>query len=96
LEVTKWDIFHYTYALLHDPVYRSRYAENLKRELPGYRLTRRTCRCVSPLRSNRAELLRLHLNYEQAEEYPLQWLENRDVPFSWGVEKMRLNKEKTR
>ena len=33
-DVTKWDIFHYVYALLHDPAYRTRYAENLKRELP--------------------------------------------------------------
>ena len=32
--ITKWDIFHYTYALLHSPEYRERYAANLKRELP--------------------------------------------------------------
>ena len=34
LKITKWDIFHYTYALLHHPHYRQRYAANLKRELP--------------------------------------------------------------
>jgi predicted helicase len=33
-QVTKWDIFHYVYALLHHPQYRQRYAENLKRDLP--------------------------------------------------------------
>lgn len=33
-QVTKWDIFHYVYALLHHPQYRQRYAENLKRNLP--------------------------------------------------------------
>jgi predicted helicase len=32
--ITREDIFHYVYALLHHPTYRSRYAENLKRELP--------------------------------------------------------------
>ena len=32
--VSKWDIFHYVYALLHHPQYRERYAENLKRDLP--------------------------------------------------------------
>ncbi len=32
--ITKWDIFHYVYAVLHHPEYRSRYAANLKRELP--------------------------------------------------------------
>ena len=32
--ITKWDIFHYVYAVLHHPAYRERYAANLKRELP--------------------------------------------------------------
>ena len=32
--ITKLEIFHYTYALLHHPEYRTRYAANLKRELP--------------------------------------------------------------
>jgi predicted helicase len=28
------DIFHYVYAVLHHPIYRTRFADNLKRELP--------------------------------------------------------------
>jgi predicted helicase len=32
--ITKWDIFYYTYAVLHHPEYCTRYAANLKRELP--------------------------------------------------------------
>ena len=32
--LTKWDIFHYVYAILHHPQYRERYAANLRRELP--------------------------------------------------------------
>ena len=32
--ITKWDIFHYTYGLLHHPDYREKYQENLKRDLP--------------------------------------------------------------
>jgi predicted helicase len=32
--ITRWDIFHYVYAVLHHPEYRERYAANLKRELP--------------------------------------------------------------
>jgi predicted helicase len=32
--ITKWDIFHYVYAVLHHPEYRQRYAANLRRELP--------------------------------------------------------------
>jgi predicted helicase len=32
--ITKWDIFHYIYAVLHHPEYRERYAANLRRDLP--------------------------------------------------------------
>ncbi|HET7207094.1 MAG TPA: type ISP restriction/modification enzyme [Terriglobales bacterium] len=32
--ISKWDIFHYVYAVLHHPEYRQRYAANLRRELP--------------------------------------------------------------
>jgi predicted helicase len=32
--ITKDAIFHYVYAVLHDPLYREKYAENLKREFP--------------------------------------------------------------
>src|SRR5712691_2161402 len=30
------------------------------------------------------------VTYEQAKAYPLKWVENREVPFSWRVEKMKL------
>jgi predicted helicase len=33
-EITKWDIFYYVYGLLHHPGYRTKFADNLKRELP--------------------------------------------------------------
>ena len=32
--IKRQDIFHYVYAMLHHPAYRTRYAENFKRELP--------------------------------------------------------------
>ena len=32
--ITKKAIFHYVYAVLHDPIYREKYALNLKREFP--------------------------------------------------------------
>lgn len=32
--ISKQDIFHYVYAVLHDPVYRETYAPNLKRDFP--------------------------------------------------------------
>jgi predicted helicase len=42
-----------------------------------------------------AQLAALHIGYEQAPEYPLTQVVNKDVSFSWRVTKMRLNKEKT-
>lgn len=33
-DITKWDIFYYVYGLLHHPGYRTKFADNLKRELP--------------------------------------------------------------
>ena len=32
--ISKWDIFHYTYGILHHPEYREKYQANLKRDLP--------------------------------------------------------------
>jgi len=42
-----------------------------------------------------AALAALHVGYEQAEEYPLTQIVNKNVPFSWRVTKMRLSKDKT-
>ena len=33
-KISKQAIFHYCYAVLHDPLYREKYAQNLKREFP--------------------------------------------------------------
>ncbi len=51
--ITKWDIFHYVYAVLHHPDYRQRYAANLRRELPripfvGSCATLSTCHPEAP------------------------------------------------
>ena len=90
--VTKWDIFHYVYALLHHPAYRERYAENLKRELPRipYVPAGDFPRYVETGRA----LADLHLHYESAPEYPLTERINNAIPFSWRVQKMKLTREK--
>ena len=88
-EVTKWDIFHYVYAMLHHPQYCERYVENLKRELPRIPLLHRKDAFLTCVTIGR-QLMDIHLHYEQAKEYPLNWIENQEVPFSWRVEKMRL------
>jgi predicted helicase len=43
--ITKWDIFHYIYAVLHHPEYRERYAANLRRELPRIPFASATTAC---------------------------------------------------
>ncbi len=89
--IGKWDIFHYVYALLHHPVYRERYQANLKRDLPRLLYT------LDFWDFARAgqRLGELHIGYEEAAEYPLHFIENREVPIDWRVEKMRLSKDKT-
>jgi predicted helicase len=93
-QVTKWDIFYYIYGMLHHPQYRERYKENLKRDLPHIPLllTREAFDiCVRVGK----QLMDIHLNYEQLKEYPLKWIENEDIPFSWHVKKMRLTPDRT-
>lgn len=92
-EVTKWDIFHYVYGILHHPEYRERYKENLKRDLPHIPLLLRQEAFETCVRIGK-QLMDIHLNYEQAKEYPLDEVENRDVPFSTVVEKMKLTSDR--
>ncbi|PZV24328.1 MAG: helicase, partial [Snowella sp.] len=89
--ITKWDIFHYTYAVLHHPHYRQRYAANLKRELPRIPFAPE----FWPFAIAGKRLAEIHVNYEQQPEYRLKHLENKDLPIDWRVEKMRLSKDKT-
>ncbi len=93
-EVTKRDIFHYVYAMLHHPQYRERYAENLKRDLPHIPLLHRKEAFLACVGIGK-QLMDIHLHYEQAEEYQLKWIENHNVPFSRRVEKMRLTPDRT-
>lgn len=94
--VTKRDIFHYVYALLHHPDYRERYKENLKRELPRLPLVADADGTVfQTYVTVGAELAALHVGYEDAAEYLLKEEVTKDVPFSWRVTKMRLSTDKT-
>ncbi|MBD2480668.1 type ISP restriction/modification enzyme [Planktothrix sp. FACHB-1365] len=89
--ITKWDIFYYTYGILHHPTYRERYAANLKRELPRIPYAPDFRGFVNAGQ----QLADLHLNYEQQPEYNLKFIENDQVPLNWRVEKMKLSKDKT-
>jgi len=93
-EVTKWDIFHFVYAMLHHPKYREHYAENLKRDLPHIPLLNQEEAFLACVAIGK-QLMDIHLHYEQAEEYKLKWIENRNVPLSWGVEKLQLTPDRS-
>jgi predicted helicase len=89
--ITKWDIFNYTYAILHHPHYRTRYVANLKRELPRIPFAP----TFRPFATAGDRLAEIHIHYEQQPEYLLKHQENKDLPIDWRVEKMRLSKDKT-
>jgi predicted helicase len=89
--ITKWNIFHYVYALLHHPFYCERYAANLKRELPRIPYAP----AFRAFAEAGKQLADLHLNYESQKEYPLEMIESQEAALDWRVEKMRLNKDKT-
>lgn len=88
--ISKWDIFHYVYAVLHHPQYREQYAANLRRELPRIPFALDFRRFAEA----GAWLAELHVNYENQPEYSLQALENKDARLNWRVERMRLSKDK--
>jgi predicted helicase len=69
--ITKDSIFHYVYAVLHDPNYRETYELNLKREFPRI-----------PFYTNFArwsewgkELMRLHMGYEEIKPWPVKQID---------------------
>ena len=89
--IGKWDIFHYVYAFLHHPDYRERYGVNLKRDLPRLLYTPD----FWDFAKAGGRLGEIHIGYEEVPEYPLHFIENREVSIDWRVEKMRLSKDKT-
>ena len=90
--ITKWDIFHYTYGLLHHPDYRETYQANLKRDLPHIPFATD----FRGFAEAGARLADLHVNYESQPEYDkLKFIQIPDVPLNWRVEKMKLSKDKT-
>jgi predicted helicase len=88
--ITKFDIFHYIYAILHHPAYIRKYAANLKKQLPRIPFIRN----FQEMAEAGKNLARLHIYYEGQEEYPLK----KNVSFAenpnWQIEKMILSKDR--
>ena len=91
--ITKWDIFHYNYALLHHPVYREKYEMNLKRDLPHIPFAEDFWAFAKA----GEQLANLHVNYKSVSKY--EKLQLQEAPeqhkIDWQVEKMRFSKDKT-
>ena len=85
--ITAEHIFAYTYALLHDPVYRHKYAIDLTRELPRLPLYHD----LDKWAKMGQELLDLHIGFESAEPYPLERIDKSD-----DSKKVRLKPDKER
>lgn len=66
--ITKLDIFHYTYAVLHYPTYRQEYELNLKREFPRLPFYDNFYQWVNWGK----KLMELHINYESVVPLPLR------------------------
>ena len=90
-QITKWDIFYYTYALLHHPAYRERYQVNLKRDLPHIPFAPEFWEFVEIGR----RLADIHVHYEDQPQYKLDLIETQDMPLDWRVEQMKFSKDKT-
>ncbi|MBC7161239.1 MAG: N-6 DNA methylase [Immundisolibacter sp.] len=71
--ITKEAIFHYVYAVLHDPVYREKYAQNLKREFPRIPFYADFWQWAGWGKA----LMDMHIGYESVEPWPLTRI---DVP----------------
>ncbi|MFM6192920.1 type ISP restriction/modification enzyme [Planktothrix sp.] len=65
--IEKIDIFYYTYAVLHDPIYRQKYEQNLKRDFPRIPFYDNFKQWVTWGK----QLMELHINYETINPYPL-------------------------
>jgi len=89
--ITKIDIFHYTYAALHNPAYRQKYQLNLKRDFPRLPLYDNFPQWVNWGQ----QLMDLHINYETVSPYKLSRV---DIPLkdNQTTPKAKLKADKTK
>lgn len=72
--ISKDAIFHYVYAVLHDPIYREKYAINLKREFPRVPFYPDFWKWAAW----GEKLMALHIGYEKIDPWPLKRIDTPD------------------
>lgn len=95
-KISKEDLFYYIYGLLHSEDYRTRYADNLSKELPRIPAVK-TAEDFWYFSKAGRELAALHLNYEKVTPYPVNYKEGKLLldtlkAEDFRVEKMRFGK----
>jgi predicted helicase len=99
--LSKQDIFHYVYAVLHHLAYRAKYEINLKREFPRIPFYEDFWQWAEWGK----RLIELHLGYEAVEPYPLERVETNiesqisnngesDIRYSTPVTRLMARREK--
>lgn len=71
--ITKEDIFHYVYGVLHNPAYRKKYELNLKREFPRIPFYKDFWKWANWGK----ELMELHIKYEEAKLFSLKRIDEK-------------------
>ncbi len=92
-QLTKEDIFYYIYGLLHSEEYRSRYGDNLSKELPRIPRVKRAEDFSAFVKAGRA-LAELHLNFETAHCYKVTLESTASEDSHYRVVKMKHPKVK--
>lgn len=95
-DISKEDIFYYIYGLLHSEEYRTKYADNLSKQLPRIPCVKKATDFWAFTEAGR-KLGDLHVNYEEVEPYAVDFL-NMDMftklkDEDYRVEKMKFGKK---
>lgn len=94
-EITKEDIFFYTYCVLHSPIYREKFVNDLKKEIPRIPMLKDFWGYAKSGR----ELAELHLNYEKAVPFQVEETVKNNATATdnlYTVKKMRFGRDKNR